>query len=385
MRKIDRRIVIVIVLIFTIGLAYGLMRFLISLKEEPKTRPQTEITRYVSADTVRYSELISPVVAPGRLASVSELDVVSEASGKIQVDKIPLKKGASFKKGDLLFTIYPDEASLLLQANKSQFISLLANLLPDIRIDYPDFENNFRKFYEAIVIDKPLPKIPASEDKAFNTFMASRNVTSQYYSILREELSFSRRSVHAPFAGTYTEVYSEEGAYANTGGKVARIIRTDMLELEIPLERFHSEFVDIGASVTVTSTSRNVSWLGKVIRKSQFVDPGTQSQSVFVKIQNSSQDPILAGEYLSAAFVGQTIPDVMEVNRNAVFNSNEVFIVIDGHLSKVSIDIVKINEKTLLFRGVEPGMMLVTQPLINVMEGTAVAIIGQTMPKTNRR
>jgi len=212
-----------------------------------------EMLRYVSADTVQYSEITSPVVAPGRLASVSELDVVSEASGKIQINNIPLKKGSSFNKGDILFTIYPDEARLQLQANKSQFLSLLANLLPDIRIDYPDFETEFRKFYEAITIDKPLPNIPLSEDKAFNTFLASRNVTSQYYSIKREELSFSRRTVYAPFTGTYTEVYSEEGAFTNTGGRVARIIRTDLLELEIPLERFHSEFVNIGAPVTVTS------------------------------------------------------------------------------------------------------------------------------------
>jgi len=193
--------------------------------------------------------------------------------------------------------------------------------------------------------------------------LASRNVTSQYYSIKREELSFSRRTVYAPFTGTYTEVYSEEGAFTNTGGRVARIIRTDLLELEIPLERFHSEFVNIGAPVTVTSSSRNISWPGKVIRKSQFVDPGTQSQSVFVRIQNSNQDPVLAGEYLSAEFNGQIISEVMEVNRNAVFNSDEVFVVLDGHLSKVKIELVKVNEKTLLFRGVEPGLIIDTSSL----------------------
>ncbi|MEA1875607.1 MAG: hypothetical protein U9N86_01970 [Bacteroidota bacterium] len=378
MRKIDRRIVIVAMLIFTIGLAFGLMRYLISLKEDPKTRPQKELVRYVNAEEVKYMESISPVEAPGRVASISQLDIVSEASGKINVSKIPLKKGAQFQKGDLLFTIYPDETILALKARKSQYLTLLVNLLPDIHIDYPDFENDFNSFYQSINLDQPLPKLPSLENNAFKTFLASRNILSEYYVINKDELSLQRRSVYAPFNGTYTEVLLESGAYTNMGGRVAIAIQTDILDLEIPLERFHSEFVQIGDPVRIVSDKRGKEWSGKVIRKSQFVDPGTQSQSVFVQINNTQSDPVLAGEYLSAVFKGQAVSNVMEVNRNAVFNNNEVFIIIDGRLQKREINIIKTNEKTLLFRGLKEGVTLVTQPLINVMEGSAVSILGET-------
>jgi len=378
MRKIDRRIVIVAVLIFTIGLAFGLMRYLISLKEDPKSRPQKELVRYVNAEEIKYHDILSPVEAPGRMASISQLDIVSEASGKIIVNKVPLKKGAQFQSGDLLFTIYPDEAVLALKARKSQYLTLLVNLLPDIHIDYPDFEKEFKTFYQSIDLSKPLPKLPKVENQAFKTFLASRNILSEYYVINKDELSLKRRSVYAPYEGTYTEVLLEAGAYTNAGGRVARAIRTDKMELEIPLERFHSDFVNIGDPVKIVSDNRNKKWPGKVIRKSQFVDPSTQSQSVFVKINNPDSDPVLAGEYLTAIFQGQEVSNVMEVNRNAVFNSNEVFIINDGRLRKMVIEIIKINEKTLLFRGLKEGVKLVTQPLINVMEGTAVSIIGET-------
>lgn len=377
MRKIDRRIVIVAILIFIIGLAFGLMRYLISLKEDPKSRPKKEMVRYVNAKKVKYLDILSPVEALGRMASISHLDIVSEASGKIYVKNIPLKKGAQFKKGDLLFTIYPDEAILALKARKSLYLTLLVNLMPDIHIDYPDFEKEFNNFYQSIDLDKPLPRLPDIENQTFNTFLASRNILSEYYVINIDELSLQRRSVFAPFNGTYTEVLLEEGAYTNTGGRVARTIRTDILELEILLERFHSDFVNIGDPVKIVSDNRSKEWPGKVIRKSQFVDPDTQSRSIFIQINNLGSDPVLAGEYLTAIFPGQAVSDVMEVNRNAVFNSNEVFIIVDGRLQKKVITIIKINEKTLLFKGLQEGVELVTQPLINVMEGSAVSILGE--------
>lgn len=378
MRKIDRRIVIVAILVFTIGLAYGLMRYLISLKEEPKSRPPVEMVRYVSAEEVRYVRLFSPVEAKGRLASISELDIVAEAAGKIEIAKIPLKKGAQFSKGDLLFTVYPDEAVLALKARKSQFLTLLVNMMPDIRIDYPKFEKAFVDFYQSIQLDKPLPSLPSLEDQAFKTFLASRNILSEYFTISRDELSLERRKVYAPFDGTYIDVLLEAGAYTNAGGRVAKAIRTDELELEIPLERFHSDFVSIGDPVKVVSERRGKSWDGKVIRKSQFIDPSTQSQSVFIKVINKNRDAVLAGEWLTAVFQGQEIDGVMQVNRNAIFNTNEVFIVVDGRLQKKEINIVKVNEKTLLFNGLEEGTKVVTQPLINVMEGSPVAILGES-------
>ena len=384
MRKIDRRIVIIAILIFIIGFAFGLMRYLISLKEDPRSRPNIETIRFVSASSVKYENIHSPIEEDGRMASLSHLDIISEASGKIIVNKVPLKKGAMFQKDQLLFTIYPDEAVLALKAKKSQYLTLLVNLLPDIHIDYPDFEEAFTSFYQSISLNSALPVLPNIEDQALETFLASRNILSEYYNISREELSLKRRSVYAPFDGTYTEVLLEEGAYTNTGGRVARAIRTDQLELEIPLNRFQSDFVKIGDRVKITSDNRRKEWPGKVIRKSQFIDPGTQSQSVFVKVKNPASDPVFSGEYLTAVFNGQVVRDVMEINRNAVFNSNEVFVIVEGRLQKRIIDIIKVNEKTLRFRGLKEGEMLVTQALINVMEGSVVSILGKDPVKPNK-
>ena len=49
------------------------------------------------------------------------------------------------------------------------------------------------------------------------------------------------------------------------------------------------------------------------------------------------------------------------------------------------IDIVKVNEKTLIFNGLEEGTMLVLQPLVNVLEGTFVEVLDDAPPGLERR
>ena len=386
MRRIDKRIVVIAAFIFIVGLAYGLMRFLAAQKEDLQRRPPVEAKRFVKAEPVKYGTIVSPVSADGRLTSVAEVDIVAEASGRIQQGDVALKKGTAFSKGDVLFVVYPDEAALALKASKSQFLNTLANLLPDIKIDFPEQEAGYMEFFSSISLDHPLPPFPQVENEKLRIFLTSRNVLSQYYNIRKDELQLSRRTSIAPFDGTFTEVNLEVGSYTNTGGRIAKVIRTDELELEVPVKRFDAAWIRIGDPVTVRSDRRGLEWTGKVIRKSQFVDPNTQSQAIFIKITNHRNPTLLSGEYLTADFPGHPVEEVMEVPRNVVFNSNEVFVIVDDRLEKRMANVVKENEKTLIFNGLEEGEVLVMQPLINVLEGTLVERLGdpQAGPGTGR-
>ena len=372
MRKIDRRIVIVVSVLFILVVAWGLMRFLIAQKEAPPVRRSIVARRYVRVEPVKYGKIASAVSEKGRLSSIAEIDIVAEASGKIETGKVVLKKGSKFSKGDVLFEIYPDEAILSLKARKSQYQNTLAGILPDLVIDFPEAEEAFTAFFSSIVVEKALPPMPVIEDDKLKIFLASRNVISEYYSIQRDELQLKRRTIRAPFNGTYKEVYMEQGAYTNTGGRVARAIQTDQLEMEVPVVRADAVWIKLGNKVKVISETRSLSWEGTVIRKGQFVDENTQSQTIFIRIKPNNKQSLLAGEYLTAIFPVRPIGNVMEIPRNSVFNSDEVFVVRQGRLAKKKIEVIKVNERTLIFQGLPEGDTLVVQQLINVSEGTLV-------------
>lgn len=359
-------------ILFVLVVSYGLMRFLIAQREAPPVRRSIEARRFVRVEPVTYGRIQATVSEKGRLNSMAEIDIVAEASGRIEPGDVVLKKGASFSKGDELFVIYPDEAKLSLKARKSQYQNTLAGIIPDLVIDFPEAEKPFTDFFNAIEVDKALPPMPEIGDDKLKIFLASRNVISEYYNIQRDELQLERRTVVAPFTGTYTEVYMELGAYTNAGGRVARAIQTNDLEMEVPVVRADAAWIRLGDPVQVVSEARSLNWEGTVIRKGQFVDENTQSQSIFIRIKAKANQTLLAGEYLTAIFPVRPIEDVMEIPRNAVFNTNEVFVVQDGRLAKKFIDVVKLNDRTLIFKGIPEGDTVVVQQLINVSEGTLV-------------
>jgi multidrug efflux pump subunit AcrA (membrane-fusion protein) len=359
-----------------LAVSYGLMRLLIALKPDLPLRAPLIIERWVKAEPAVYQSIFSSVKARGRVVSSAEVEVVAEASGRIESGDVPLKKGQSFRKDQVLLTIYKDEAELALKAQKSRFLNVVANLLPDIKVDYQEFYATFRKFFTAIQIDAQLPPLPQIDHEPMRIFLASRNVLADYYAIEQAELKLSRHTIKAPFNGVFVTVNLEAGAYTNTGGRIGRILATEALEVDVSVGNGNAHWIKTGDPVVLTSERRDKTWKGNVVRVSEFVDETTQSRSVFVSVPLDTQGPLYAGEYLTAKFEGAPVENVMKIPRNALFNYNEVFTVRESLLKIEEVVVVKLTETEALIRGPEENIYVVTQPLINVAENTPVKIMG---------
>lgn len=378
---------IVVALIVLLGGSAALSRLFVSMKPEPPRRPNMEMKRYVKAEKIEYKNIYSEVLEEGRVVSSNELPLVAEASGKIEPGSVKLRKGASFKKGQLLATIYKDEIELALKARKSRFLTIITSLLPDLKVDYPEALDAFTMFFRAIDMDEDLPELPVIRNEKLKIFLASRNVLSEFYGIKQDEKRLKRYSLYAPFNGTFQRVNFEIGAFVNTGGQIARMIRTDEVEVEVPVIYALDKWIEIGDKVEIMQRHSTKPFTGTVVRKSAFVDANTQRRSAFVQVSNSGDRELLAGEYWLVKFPGQKIENAMEIPRSAVFNSNEVFTIVDGKLRKQEINVIKVNETTLIFNGLEEGLQVVMEPLINAKENTPVGIVGEEspQPKGNRK
>ncbi|NQT27791.1 HlyD family efflux transporter periplasmic adaptor subunit [candidate division KSB1 bacterium] len=356
--------------------SFGLMRLLIAQKQDLPVRPPVPGDRWVRAEMAAYGDVLSSVIAKGRVVSTAEVELVAEASGRVESGEVPLKKGQNFQKGQVLLTIYKDEAELALSAQKSQFLNTIANLLPDIRVDFPDQYASFQSFFNSIQLNNELPPLPEYESESIRIFLASRNVLAEYFAVQQAELKLSRHTILAPFKGAFLDVYVEAGAYTNTGGRIGKMIATDALEVEIPVGNESTGWIRPNDPVQLASIDKERVWHGRVTRISDFVDVATQSRSVFARVPLNGQLSLYAGEYLNAEFEGGIVTEVLEIPRNTIFNYDEVFTVIDGQLRIQQVEVVKLNQTTVLIRGIDSGVYVVTQPLINVMENTPVKILG---------
>ena len=367
-----QKYVIIISGIVIIVIAFLSMLWLSSLKEEPRKVPPKETVRYVKVEPVKYGDHTTSISAKGRVYSYAEVILSAEVTGKILSGSIPFKEGQSFNKGDLLIKIYDREASLSLKAQKSGFLNNLANILPDLKIDYESNYSQWYRFFESINIEKDLPDLPEIKSTKEKVFLSSRNILSTYYNIKRAESNFSKHNIYAPFNGSITEVNVEVGGIAGLGTRMGSIINTKDLELEVPLDIQDAKWVKIGDRVRITDEDGKVYNNGIIKRISGDLDIQFQSISVFIEIKNRSDNPIYKGQYLTAVFENVEVKEAMEIPRNAVFNNNNAFMIKNGLLKKEILSIVRLNEKTLFFNGINTGDAIIVEPLINVTEGTRV-------------
>ena len=217
-----------------------------------------------------------------------------------------------------------------------------------------------------------MPDIRSTKEKVF---LSSRSILSSYYNIKRAESNYEKHNIYAPFSGSITEVNVEVGGIAGLGTRLGKIINTSDLELEVPLDIHDAKWVKIGDRVGIKDESGKMHNSGVVKRISGDLDIETQSISVYVEIKNAGKNPIYKGQYLTAEFKDVIVGDAMQVDRNAIFNTDNVFIIRDGLLKKERVNIIRLNEKTLFFNGINEGDTVVAEPLVNATENTRVRIL----------
>lgn len=360
-----RQWIIVVAAIFaTLFVAYGLFLMFSGMKKKMPPPKHTPIIRKVESARVEYSDIETSVTETGRVLSQYSVDVIAEVQGKLLYGDIPFKKGASFVKGQRLLSIYSTDAEYSMKSRKSSFLNSLANILPDVKIDYPGSYDKWVSFFESVEISEALPALPPIESSQEKIFLSSRQILSTYYSIKADEVRLKKYSIYAPFTGAVQEVMLEVGSVANPGSRLAKIIKTGDLEIEVPLQIEAAKWVKKGCKAILRAEDGHRVGMGVVKREASFVDPNSQSINVYVEVLPGSAT-LYSGQYFRVEFPGMTIKNAMEIPRNATFNYNMVWVIEGGYLSKKEIEIIKTNEKTVIFSGLQPGTELVVEPLAN--------------------
>ncbi|MFN3342563.1 MAG: hypothetical protein ACK40M_07685, partial [Flavobacteriales bacterium] len=100
-------------------------------------KPKDAGIRYVDVISSKADSTEVLIEGQGRISSSRRIDVSSEVQGLLLPGKI-LKPGTTVRQGELLFQLRDQDARLALQARKSNYMNILANALPDIRLDFSD-------------------------------------------------------------------------------------------------------------------------------------------------------------------------------------------------------------------------------------------------------
>lgn len=359
-----RKVIIGLLSLLIVAGAVAFSAYLINAKALPSKDNAKVNAMYVKAEKVEYVELGSSMTYRGRVTAFDNVSLAAEVSGRIMQGDVRFKAGEQFNKNDIIIEIYREDVEASMKAGKSSFLQTVSRILPDIKVDFPGQYDKWTRFFVSIDPLEPLPALPEMNSDKERVFMASNNVLTNYYTLQQQEISLRKYVVRAPFKGSFISVNKEIGAVASPGAELANIVRSDKLEIIVPVFPDDLKWIRKGDEVEVSGNSGAIQ-KAVVSRISGFVDEATQSVNVYLTYYAPGSGGFLLGEYVDVVFRGGKVSG-FEIPREALLDDAHVYELRDNSLLKVKVDIERQLDDAVIISGIDTSRLIVTESLSSV-------------------
>lgn len=358
------QIIIFIVLVF-IGMMIS-RKFVNSKKAQDKTAEKP--VSYVRTLVVENNDIPAIITVTGRLTAKEKISIISEVTGTLKDNGKLFKEGVSYNAGETLLSIEAGEFRMNLLAQKSAFLNLLTQMMPDLKMDYPQSAAKWNEFIKNFQIEKPLNTLPEADGQE-KYFLSSRNVFQQYYAIKSLEERLAKYTITAPFYGTVSISNVYPGMTIPQGQLLGEFLNPNAYEIEAALNSSDLKLISVGNEVELTSAESSTVLKGKLIRISDKIDPATQSVKIFIAVQSNT---LREGMYVTGKIQTGTFENVFELPRKLLLEGEKVFAVADTVLAEKKVEVIRINLNTAIVRGLENGTVLMDETISGAYTGMPV-------------
>jgi len=306
----------------------------------------------------------------GRLQPEDKIDIYAEVTGVLQNTGKPFKVGVPYRQGQVLVRINNDEALQNLNAQKNSFINSLAQVVPDLKIDYPDIYEQWKRYMLQIEMGKRLPALPEVESDQQKLFLTGRNIYTQYYNIKQLESRLDKYVIRAPFKGTITEVNINQGTLVRSMQKLGEFVKSGVYELEAAVNIDELDFIKPGKKVMLKPVKSDDEYEGTIARINERVNEQTQTVEVYVRVYG---DNLLSGMYMEGNIAAEQFTNAIRVPRESLVNGNMIYMIRDSIARLQEIEILKTSEEDAIISGVASGTVLIIEEQNAAFEGTKVS------------
>lgn len=339
----------------------------LSAPKEAKAPLSSFRTKTVEVVQVDLSNNRLNVVASGRLKAQNRFEIYSEVTGVLQ--NANFKKGNRISLGSAIAVVDSKEFEGQLKSQRSAFLGLVSQVMPDIQIDHSSEAAAWENFIQKIQAEKSLPELPAVNSSSLKKFLSARNVFTTYYTIKSLEERLAKHIISAPYSGVLVETNIEPGTLVRAGQKIGTFVQPGIFELEASVVPSQLKYLREGQTVQLRSEGKN--YLGKILRFNEVVDLQTQMVSVIIQVNHPE---LKEGQFFELNITASEVPMSMEINRNLLSNDLSVFMVNERDSTLINKSVIVhgyIGQKALV-SGLESGSWLVNQQLSGGFEGMKV-------------
>lgn len=369
MRKIINIVISIVILLSAVFIG----KYIINSQNKIIPKPPL-IVQKVFVDTVSNKTLPVVITANGNLVALRKVELYAEVQGVLQSTGKLFKEGQRYNAGEALLKLDASEFYATVQSQKSSFYNLIASVMPDLKLDYPQFFEKWQTYLINFDIEKSVKKLPEITSDQERLFLAGRNVISTYYNVKNLEERLSKYILRAPFSGVLTEALVTEGTLVRSGQKMGEFIDPGMYELGVSVNKSFAEFLKIGEVVRLHNINKTQVFEGKVVRINPRIDLNSQTIRVFISVAGES---LKEGLYLEASIKGEDIDNVIEVPRSLLRDDKQLFVVRDSVLDLIEVSPVYFGDQRVMIKGVPDGTKILSKSIPGAYAGMLVQILAE--------
>ena len=345
--------------------------YLASKKEPPKVKAKSDTRPVARIQEVANETASFKINLEGTLKAYNKVSIFSQVPGLLEQGSAPFKVGNYFSKGDALFRINNEEATLALLAQKSELLSRVVGLLPDIKLDFEDRFQEWRDYVDSFDVEQVISDFPAAKTSREKSFIAAKNLSTSLYSIRSAENRLEKYAIRAPFSGVLTMTNANKGAMVQPGQMLGEFMERGNFELIVSVLASDIKYLQRGQEAEFYSEDMGRSWKGKIVRVSDKINPQSQSLDVYIQLRGKE---LKEGLFLSGLVISKPVEDVFLLDNALLVGQDEAYAVKDGVLEKMKLDIVRISDSGILVRDIPNGTWMLGKQISGAFEGMEVNV-----------
>ena len=362
-------------------------------KKTPQRKEPEILTPLVKVERLDRRDIQMVIRGYGTVSPRVQVEIVPQVSGKVVWVNPQFKAGGFIRRGEQILKIDPRDYDLAVRQADAAVAEAQVKLDLEraeakvARVEWQQL-NPDKEPTSPLVFREPQIRQAQARLESANAVLATAN------------LNLERTQLSLPIDALVMSEKVDLGQYVMIGQSVGVAYGIESMEIEVPLEDRELAWFDIPGTVSVNGTEGSAKgpiaqvkadfagaanlWRGRVVRTTGQVDKTSRLISVVVEVpepfkNSDSRPPLLPGMFVEVLIKGNILKNAIAVPRDAMRNSNEVWVAKDGQLCIQALDIVRADRDFAYARsGLEDGDMIVVSSLDMVIEGMKVRV--QTEP-----
>ncbi len=304
----------------------------------------------VDIHVARKAETANIIYASGTMVANEEVEIRSEINGR--VIELRIDEGSKVAKDQLIARL--DDRDLRAQLKRLEFEEELAS----------QTEARQRRLLEIDAISKE------EYDMAMNTV---KTLSADKELLL---VNLDRTRISAPFHGRIGLKNISLGAYITPQELIANLVQTDPIRIDFTIPERYSSKVKLNQSFTFNVDGRDENFEARVVA----IDPKIDEELRTLRIRaitSNKNDLFLPGMFVRLTFPLDAEESIMVPTESIVpiLKGKKVYVINQGRAEERIVTTgLRTDRNIQILDGVSEGDSIITSALINIVQGSPVAI-----------